>query len=102
MDGWLSPYPKVNVERHPCVHEAGMPTGGRQAVGTLLYQAVRLQGHFDMIEKFEGNVILGLTAHNLATDHVIKHVRKLGCTSNYPAQGPNFHPTTTILPQWAE
>jgi hypothetical protein len=53
MDGWLSPYPKVNVERHPCVHEAGMPTGGRQAFSTLLYQAVRLQGHFDMIEKFE-------------------------------------------------
>ena len=48
------------------------------------------------------NIILGLTAHNLATDHTIKHVRKLGCTSNYHTQVPNFHPTTTILPRWAE
>ena len=48
------------------------------------------------------NVILGLTAHDLATDHVIKHVIKLGCTSTYPAQVSNFHPTSTSRPRWVE
>jgi len=44
------------------------------------------------------NVILGLTAHDLATDHVIKPVRKLGCTSTYSSAkfSPHLCNSTTM------